>query len=143
MKVFPLALLILSMSISIQSNAQSCIPSAKAFHKALVTKDKTQLDILLHDSLSYGHSNGWIEDKETLVKNNQTMYLEYVAFIDSSDYSEQKIQQTHILRFNTSIHYKLNTEPPLENTVRFAVLEVWERIHGQCMLLARQSTLLK
>lgn len=34
-----------------------------AYNKALIAKDTMALNKMLHASLSYGHSNGWIEDK--------------------------------------------------------------------------------
>ena len=37
--------------------------------KALVQKDTVTLKQLLHKDLSYGHSNGWVENRNEVIKN--------------------------------------------------------------------------
>lgn len=36
---------------------------ARAYNAAMIAKDTATLNKLLHDKLSYGHSNGWVETK--------------------------------------------------------------------------------
>lgn len=40
-----------------------------AFNDAIIAKDTVKLNNLLHDKLSYGHSNGWCETKTQQTEN--------------------------------------------------------------------------
>ena len=56
-------------------NAQSqdskpLISAARSLNSALIQKDSLLLVKLLHPSLSYGHSNGWVENKQEVIENN-------------------------------------------------------------------------
>lgn len=61
--------------------AQKRVESVKTywdqFNKALIEKDSKTLFILLHRNLSYGHSNAWLESKETLIKNLSNGIISY------------------------------------------------------------------
>ncbi len=61
-----LMLFIYSSSFA-QRNEQGVKVASEAFNKALIFKDSVALKKLLHNSLSYGHSNGWIETKREFI----------------------------------------------------------------------------
>ena len=51
---------------AITHNRSDVEQSAYKFNAALVSRDTNALNNLLHDKISYGHSNGWIENKQEL-----------------------------------------------------------------------------
>ena len=52
--------------------------AAAKLEKALVAKDTVTLKQLLHKNLSYGHSNGWVQSKEEVVKDLMSGKIIYV-----------------------------------------------------------------
>lgn len=61
--ILVISLLFIYSSASAQKTIGGVKDAVNAYNKALIAKDTTALNKLLHTSLSYGHSNGWIEDK--------------------------------------------------------------------------------
>lgn len=50
-------------------NAGDVKQAAYDYNAAVIAKDTAALNMLLHDKLSYGHSNGWQETKEEQIAN--------------------------------------------------------------------------
>jgi len=53
------------------------LQKVQSLNQALLSQDTSTLRSLLHKDLSYGHSNGWIENVHELIHNNATGYLKY------------------------------------------------------------------
>ena len=52
-----------------QQTVEGVQKAVYAYNDALETKDTVKLNQLLHENLSYGHSNGWIETRAEQITN--------------------------------------------------------------------------
>lgn len=102
-------------------------------HRLMESKDAAAAGFL-HDSLSYGHSNGWIENKQEFQKNLGS-YLVYHSIKEDSIRSAAGKKVAHV-RFNADIDATLNGT---RTTFRLKVLEVWVREKRMWKLFARQA----
>jgi hypothetical protein len=104
---------------------------------ALLKKDISKLEILLHPDLSLGHSNGWVETKESLLKHLPTSAVQYIEFQYQNEPEIHYEKENLIsLRRNLTAIGKLK-EKPFE--VDLKILEVWCKENGIWQLLSRQS----
>ena len=104
--------------------------------KALVAKDTTALKQLLHQDLTYGHSNGWIETKEDIIKNLTSGKLIYHK-IESDSVGWKTGANWASRRSHTKIEATLNGNALHLN---LHVLQVWLKTKQGWQLVARQST---
>lgn len=93
MKYLPLIIL---FAVSINSFAQSKDTNAvslavEELRMAMVEANKTSLEQLTADSLSYGHSSGRVENKKEFIENIATGKSDFVTI----DLTEQSISITH------------------------------------------------
>lgn len=88
----------------------------------------------LHDSLSYGHSNGWVENRQEFGKNLGS-YLVYHSIKEDSIQAGVHRKVAHV-RFNADIDATLNGT---RSIFRLKVLEVWVREGRTWKLFARQA----
>lgn len=104
-------------------------------NQALINKDEVILDKLLHDKLSYGHSNLWIETKKELLENNKQEVLKYYS-IKNETIESIYFGKVCILRYNAvlNINYK---GKDLE--LKLHVIQTWQKRHHRWQLIARQS----
>ena len=66
-------LTILFLFLVVCCNAQTdeikLMTTVKEFHQALVKKNTVSINQQTDKALSYGHSNGWVETKTEMIKN--------------------------------------------------------------------------
>ncbi len=138
MKIYSVLLVFCMMStISFaQSKEEKVIASqVELLRKAMVDADKTTLEKLSDEKLSYGHSSGKIEDKAAFVSNIVSGKSDFVSI----DLSEQKIT----ISGNTAIVRHMLTadtnDGGVAGHVKLYVLLVWAKDGSQWKLLARQA----
>lgn len=138
MKIYSILLAFCMMStISFaQSKEEKAIASqVELLRKAMVDADKTTLEKLSDEKLSYGHSSGKIEDKTTFVSNIVSGKSDFVTI----DLTDQKIA----ISGNTAIVRHLLTaetnDGGVAGHVKLHVLLVWSKDGSQWKLLARQA----
>jgi hypothetical protein len=128
---------IILLFVSVGSYAQYTVQeNMKFLDEALVKKDTAALNRLLHEKLSYGHSNGWIESKKDVIAdllNGKLVYSE----IDSKELSSVQEGDITIVRTETKIKYLLEGK---EGELKLHVMLVWQRVGYQWQLIGRQST---
>ena len=139
MKTFlVIACLIISVcSFGQQNDKQFLVATMTAFHQALVSGDTGMLKKMSDKGLSYGHSNGWIQDKKELVNDLKTGLITYQRYDDDSVTVTMNESNTMAnVRFVADIDatMKGNTY-----TFHLKVLEVWVRKTKNWMLFARQA----
>jgi hypothetical protein len=90
----------------------------------------------LHDSLTYGHSNGWIERRKDFIENLNSKRIIYHSFKEDSIQVIRE-RKTAVIRFIADIDVTLNGK---RNTYHLKVMEVWVRqgLNGW-NLIARQA----
>lgn len=121
---------------SAQGKQESAVVNAvEQLRKAMVDADKTMLESLVSEKLSYGHSGGHIDDKKEFVEKIVNGKSDFVSI----DLSEQTISISgktavvrHILKAKTNDGGK-------PGEVQLRVLLVWQKQGGQWKLLARQA----
>lgn len=104
---------------------------------ALMNKDLKTLETILHPNLTLGHSNGWIETKESLLTTLPTSKIQYQQFTYHGSatitFKNDKIKS---IRRNLTAFGKLNET---EFQVDLKILEVWIYENDEWKLLSRQS----
>jgi ketosteroid isomerase-like protein len=101
----------------------------------MIDVNKTELENLVSDSLSYGHSGGHIDDKKEFVDKLVTGKSDFVTI----DITEQTIRisgKTAIVRHKLNATTNDGGKP---GEVHLLVLLVWQKQHGQWKLWARQA----
>jgi hypothetical protein len=140
MKKF-LGLIIMVAFMAVQGvNAQSSDEKAVAaavetLRKAILDGDKTALEKISAEKLTYGHSSGQIENKEEFVAALATGKADFKRI----DISDQKI----LITGNTAIvRHVLKGEVVLSGNItplNLSVMLVWQKQGKDWKLLARQA----
>lgn len=118
-----------------QDQAAAVASAVEALRKAMLAGDGAALKSLTADQLTYGHSNGRLEDKAAFVAS-----LDGKTAFKSLDLSDQTIQvlgDTAIVRH--TFDAVNNLADGKTSTAHIKVLQVWIRESGSWKLLARQS----
>lgn len=128
-----IVLLFISWMAVAQKDEQAVLHRLKAFHEALV-KDKSQVPQYLDDSLTYGHSNGWVETKSDLIGNLGNKITYHSITEDSINVVVNK--KTAHARF---VGVYSATMDGKASQFRLKVMEVWVKDKKRWKLFARQA----
>lgn len=110
--------------------------AVELFRKTMVNPDHATFDKLTSPDLTYGHSNGLIEDKRTCIESMVTGRYKFKS-LDLTDQSIKMVDKTAIVRHVFFAHtHDAGKEP---GTVKLKVLQVWQKQRGHWVLLARQA----
>lgn len=127
---------IVAFSSAAQSAEQKAVSEAvEKLRVAMIDADKTILDKLTSDSLSYGHSTGRVETKSEFIGNLLSGKSDFVTI----DLTEQTISisgDAAIVRHIFSATTNDNGKP---GTTKLKVLLVWQKQKVGWKLLARQA----
>lgn len=119
-----------------QSKQEKAVANAvEQLRKAMIDADKTALENLVADDLSYGHSGGHIDDKKEFVEKIVSGRSDFVTM----DITEQTISisgKTAIVRHKLNATTNDGGKP---GEVHLLVLLVWQKQNGHWKLLARQA----
>jgi ketosteroid isomerase-like protein len=102
---------------------------------AMIDANKTKLENLVADKLSYGHSGGHIDDKKEFVEKLVSGKSDFVSI----DLTEQTISisgKTAIVRHILKAKSNDGGKP---GDVHLRVLLIWQKVNGRWVLLARQA----
>ena len=131
------AAVIFSSSVIAQSKQEQSVAAAvEGMRKAMVDADKSMLEKLSHDSLSYGHSGGKVESKASFVENIVNGNSDFVT-IDLTGQTIFVTGKTAIVRHRMSATTKDKGKEP--GTVNIAILSVWQKDKKEWKMLARQA----
>jgi hypothetical protein len=115
-----------------QKPEEIVVQRMKAFHKALVD-NKQDITGFIDDSLSYGHSNGWIEDRKDFL-SDLGRRLVYHSFSEDSIKAGVNKNLAYV-RFVADVDV---TRDGKRNTYHLKVLEIWIK-RKNWILFARQA----
>lgn len=138
MKNYVMIAVLLSVGIisSAQSKSEKQVADAvQVLKKAMIDGDSIALTKLTSPFLSYGHSNGHIDTKQSFISSLASGKSDFVTI----DLSEQTISvsgKTAIVR-HTLIGASNDGGKP--GTVKLHVLTIWQKDGGNWKLLARQA----
>lgn len=119
-----------------QHKQETAVASAtEQLRKAMVDADKTVLENLTAEKLSYGHSGGHIDDKKEFVEKIVSSKSDFITI----DLTEQTISvsgKTAIVRHILTAKTNDGGKP---GEVHLRVLLIWQKQGGKWVLLARQA----
>lgn len=119
-----------------QSKAEKKVAEAvEKLRRAMIDGNKTTLEQLVWDQLSYGHSGGHIDDKKEFVEKLSSGRSDFVTM----ELAEQTISvygKTAIVRHKLNASTNDGGKP---GEVHLLVLLVWQKQGGDWKLLARQA----
>ena len=120
-----------------QSKEEQVLQNVKLLNSTIFgSKDSAVIDGLLAKTLSYGHSGGGIENRETALRNaskNGNVYSKLEARDFSVDFADKNVA---VVRFVTSfIQNTKGNDIPLT----LHMLQVWKKESGKWKLTARQA----
>lgn len=123
-----------------QADSISLKAAMSGLDKALVSKDEKTLTELLNRDVSYGHSNGWVQNKTDIINDLKSGKLAYDKIENISSMIAAINDDWATVRTNTNAEGKVNG-----NAFQFKlhILEVWLKTNAGWQLLARQSTKLQ
>ncbi|HTQ32983.1 MAG TPA: nuclear transport factor 2 family protein [Stellaceae bacterium] len=109
--------------------------AVEALRKAILVADKAKLDALTAAELTYGHSDGRVQDKSVFIDGVMTRK----ATVKSLEFPELKTFVAGDAGV-TRHHYVADNELDGKMThIDIGVLAVWQKQGGQWKLLARQA----
>lgn len=130
-----LSLLFFINAVAQTTDEEKLIVTVKEFHQALVKKNTVSINQQTDKALSYGHSNGWVENKIDIIKDLETGYISYQAFKEDSITVAMNGTMANV-RFVADI---TATMKATTNTFHLKVLEVWVKKGKRWVLFARQA----
>ena len=131
-----LMLLTIPFLLSAQSKQEKKVAErVEALRQAMVSADGNSLDDLTAEKLSYGHSNGIIEDKKEYIRKITSGENAYLKL----DHSKQSISisgKAAIVRLQFQAETMADGKP---SASKLHVLMVWQKQGKEWKLLARQA----
>jgi hypothetical protein len=114
---------------------QAVAAAVESLRKAMVDPDKATLDALVLDELTYGHSNGLIQDKAAF----ETALLSKSSDFVTIDLTEQTVKVVGNTAWVRHILAATTNDGGKPGTTHLSILLVWLKQKGQWRLLARQA----
>ncbi|MCX6218003.1 nuclear transport factor 2 family protein [Spirosoma sp.] len=127
---------LLSLNGNAQSKDQAAVTQAVSQLRTLmIDPDKAKLEALATDELSYGHSNGKLEDKKEFIEALLNGSSDFKT-IDLTDQTVTVVDNTAFVRHKLMAETANDGKP---GTAKLSVLLVWVKQKGNWKLLARQA----
>jgi hypothetical protein len=129
-------LLIVSQLSIAQSKDEIAVSSAiQSLKKALLDPNRTSLEALTAEALTYGHSSGLVENRQQFIEALVSGDADY----KSIELSNQNISFSKDIAL---VRHRMDTKisaKGAENILKLDVLLVWQKQRGKWILLARQA----
>jgi Domain of unknown function (DUF4440) len=103
--------------------------------KALVEKDSAEVNSLLHKKALFGHSNGWVQNKEEVIRDMNSGYLRYIV-IDRQSISIKVDGKFAVLKEWMEV---TGNKDGTDFKTKLFVLQQWIRTKSGWQLWIRQS----
>lgn len=127
---------VISLATYAQSADEKQVAAAvETLTKAMLDGDKSELEAIVSNDLTYGHSSGKIENKTEFVDALVSGRSDFVT-INLADQTIQIVGNTALVRHKLTGENKDGGKP---GTVNLGVLLVWQKQGGKWKLLARQA----
>ena len=109
--------------------------SVEALREALLKADKGQLERLTADQVSYGHSDGRVQNKAEFVDG----VLTRKATVKSITFPDMKVSVAGDAAIVRHLYESESESDGKLNNVKIGMLSVWQKQGGNWKLLARQG----
>jgi ketosteroid isomerase-like protein len=117
------------------ADAAAVDKAVEALRKALLEADKSQLEKLTAEQLSYGHSGGRVESKAQFIDGVMTRKATYKS-ITFPEVTVAIVGDASIVRHLYESESETDGKP---SSVKIGALQVWQKQNGAWKLLARQG----
>ena len=132
-----LLLLVAIKSFSQSSNEEKVLQRVKQLNDAIfMNKDSMALEGLMADKVTYGHSNGKLEDRKMMISDAVNSKQTYTNFVMDSATVFFEGNKTAVVRH---VLRAVSTENGKEAPLHLNVLQVWVNQYNQWKLIARQA----
>jgi ketosteroid isomerase-like protein len=138
MKKITLILLFITtqLVVNAQTKAEKDVEAAvERLRTAMVSGDRSALENITANELSYGHSGGKIEDKATFVENIASGKSDFVS-IDLANQTIKIVGKTAIVRHQLTAKTNDGGKPA---DVHLLILLIFQKQGGEWKMLARQA----
>jgi ketosteroid isomerase-like protein len=122
-------------AVAASADEEAVAQAVEALRKAVLVQDKPQLEALCAEQLSYGHSDGRVENKAQFIEGVMTRKA-IVKSITLSDHTITIVGNDAIARHTLASESETDGKP---TSTKIGVLQVWQKQGGAWKLLARQS----
>jgi hypothetical protein len=120
----------------IRPDSATLVKSFVALHDALMKKDSTILNQVLHKRLTYGHSNGWVQNKKEVIADLFNGKLTFNK-IERSNEKIDIVRETATIRFDAQIDV-IHEGKPVAMKLNILQVWIWKDKEGW-KLMGRQS----
>ena len=121
------------MTLVQTKEAGAVAAAVEDLRKAIIAADRSKLEKLAADELTYGHSSGRLENKAEFVEAIASGSSGFSA-IELSDQTVDVVDNVALVR-----HTFLGTRLKGGDKMKLSILTVWLQRQGQWKLLARQA----
>ena len=126
----------MTINIQAQSKSEKAVADAvEQLRNALISGDRSSLESIVHNKLSYGHSGGAVEDKAAFVEKIASGKSDFVS-IDLADQTISVSGKTAIVRHLLNAKTNDGGKP---GEVHLKILLIFQKDGGKWKLLARQA----
>ena len=135
--IFTIGLFFTGLMVVAQVDSISLKETMHKLDKALMEKDYLSLQRVLHNDVSYGHSSGWVQNRNDIINDLKSGKLVY------SKIENNNIMIVAINKNWATIRTNTNAEGSISGTafnLKLHVLQVWMKTKVGWQLMARQST---
>ncbi len=126
---------ICSNTVAQTNDEKSVAAAVENLRKAMVDPDKSILEKLTSEGLSYGHSSGKIEDKTAFVDALVSGRSDFVS-IELTEQTIKIVNNTAIVRHQLN---GITSDGGKPGSVKLSVLLIWQKQGKEWKLLARQA----
>ena len=136
-KIFYLLLLLLTMQTA-QAQSKDSVDVANAVNQLaalMVNPIKADLEVLVSDRVSYGHSGGKIEGKSSFIESLMNGSSDFVK-INLTDQTIELFGKTAIVRNKL---FAITNDAGKPGEVKLALILVWQKQKKEWQLIARQA----
>jgi ketosteroid isomerase-like protein len=127
---------IISFSSFAQTKDHKAVAAAvEKLRMAMISGERSALEDIAADSISYGHSGGNVQNKAEFVEAIASGKSDFVTI----DLSEQTISVVHGIAVVRHVLNATTNDGGKPGTVKIKVLLVWAKEKGEWKLLARQA----
>jgi ketosteroid isomerase-like protein len=127
--------LTLATAQPVPNAAKEVLASSDALRQAMMKRDAAALERLLHEDLTYSHSNGRLQTKAEVVQATRDKTT--IEAIDFSDVNVRVYGTTALIRAKVDMR---NSTDGKSTTSHLNVLHVWLKGPGGWQLVGRQAT---
>jgi hypothetical protein len=122
-------------AVAASADEAAVAQAVEALRKAILGQEKTQLEALCAEQLSYGHSDGTVQNKAEFIEGVMTRKA-LLKSLTLSDHTIAIVGTDAIARHTWTSESETDGK---STSTKIGVLQVWQKHGGTWKLLARQS----